>query len=310
MSIPKHQIHQEKFYHIQSCFRCYAIEDHNTNACPYSKDTKVCSECADTTHTWKECTNTVKKCINCDGEHRTFSMKCPKRKAIKQKREKDKDTNTYANIVKSTVSPWATTGSTTPPIDKDTHLKIYSCMIHAHTMNIIEPDCYEKELNATLTANNLPSIKIHHTPNSSKLLTQKEEEQITAAEETRSQTQETVKRNDTTNMEKEHTDNKPKLQSKDIQLHIYTLESSGWPDHLIPKDLTKGFTNNTFKFTYTESTMEESEVINLIKTNEIKLDSSCWRIVEDITYRRIRSGLIVERSPLPREERRPRKQSK
>ena len=62
------------------------------------------------------------------------------------------------------------TGPSLPHIHKDTHLKIYPCMLHAHIVNIIEPDCYEKELNATLTANKLPNIKIPTIPDSMKLI--------------------------------------------------------------------------------------------------------------------------------------------
>ncbi|MPC38830.1 hypothetical protein E2C01_032346 [Portunus trituberculatus] len=101
MSIPKHKIQQEKFYEIQTCFRCYVIEDHYTNKCPQNKHFKICSECAGTDHTWRECNSTMKKCIRCDGEHKTLSMKCPIRKAaIKEKREKEKDTTSYANAAK------------------------------------------------------------------------------------------------------------------------------------------------------------------------------------------------------------------
>ncbi|MPC49820.1 hypothetical protein E2C01_043634 [Portunus trituberculatus] len=51
MSIPKHQIQQEKFYSIQTCFKCYTMEDHNTNSCPQHKEFKICSECVEATHT-------------------------------------------------------------------------------------------------------------------------------------------------------------------------------------------------------------------------------------------------------------------
>ena len=84
MRIPSHQIHQEKFYNIKTCFRCYKIEDHHTNACSQDSSFKICSECSMTGHTWRECNVEENKCLNCDGNHRTLSMKCILRKeAIK-----------------------------------------------------------------------------------------------------------------------------------------------------------------------------------------------------------------------------------
>ncbi len=51
-------------------------------------------------------------------------------------------------------------------ISKDEHLNIYSCMIHAHLMNVTEPGSYANELIATLKANSLPQINLPNTPNS------------------------------------------------------------------------------------------------------------------------------------------------
>ena len=52
-------------------------------------------------------TSPTKKCINCDGAHRTMAMACPKRKEIlkeKEEREKqrqaDKGLQTYAQVAK------------------------------------------------------------------------------------------------------------------------------------------------------------------------------------------------------------------
>ena len=69
MSIAPHQIQQEEFHNIKTCFKCYAIEDHNTNQCPSPKEYIICSECAEEGHTWNNCTNNNKKCINCGGNH-------------------------------------------------------------------------------------------------------------------------------------------------------------------------------------------------------------------------------------------------
>ena len=49
-----------------------------------------CSECSAVGHRWTECKSQVKKCLNCQGPHRTLAMACPKKKeAIKNKRERE-----------------------------------------------------------------------------------------------------------------------------------------------------------------------------------------------------------------------------
>ncbi|MPC69443.1 hypothetical protein E2C01_063668 [Portunus trituberculatus] len=92
MKIPHHQIQQEKFYHIQTCYRCYEIEAHLTKDCHKNEDYKICSECAEEGHTWRNCDKEKKSCINCGENHMTLSMRCRLRKeAIKKKREGEKE---------------------------------------------------------------------------------------------------------------------------------------------------------------------------------------------------------------------------
>ena len=40
----------------------------------------VCSECSEVGHKWIECKNPTKRCLNCEGNHRTTAPQCPKRK--------------------------------------------------------------------------------------------------------------------------------------------------------------------------------------------------------------------------------------
>ena len=95
MSIPYYNIKVEEFIPILTCMRCYAIEEHPTNKCDRPSTYEICSECAEMGHTWRTCTSTIKKCINCKENHRTLAYKCKKRKEmIEQKR---KQTLTSAN---------------------------------------------------------------------------------------------------------------------------------------------------------------------------------------------------------------------
>lgn len=102
-----------------------------------------------------------KKCIDCKGEHRTMTMKYPKRKEIlNDKREKEKVTKTYSQTVMNTTKTSPTS------IDREVRVKIFTCIMHLQLMNITELGTYAKELNKTLTRNNLPKINAQHNPRS------------------------------------------------------------------------------------------------------------------------------------------------
>ncbi|MPC66793.1 hypothetical protein E2C01_060946 [Portunus trituberculatus] len=88
MSISSHNIKIQDFIPIFTCMRCYSLEDHTTNNCPFPNDHTVCSECSSSEHTWKNCNSDKKKCLNCSGAHRTLANKCPKRKEIKENKRK------------------------------------------------------------------------------------------------------------------------------------------------------------------------------------------------------------------------------
>ncbi len=201
-------------------------------------------------------------------------------------------------------------------------------MIHAHIMNLTEPGCYERVLNSTFTANNLPNIKIPEAPDSRKLIKiMTQEEENMNDDDTNKQTQE-KKRNDGTENTKQEQDKvsvqqeseettihqrsrNAKINSKDIQLKIYTPVSAGWPDHLSSRVLVTSLNENKFKYTYTDHTIEDTELLNIIETNGITIDRTCWNIVDNDVFRKIRSGLIAEKTPPPKDtSRRQRKYSK
>ena len=103
MSVKTDQIEQEKFVHIQTCFKCYRHNSHTTKDCTETQ--KVCSNCAETGHTYTECTNNTMGCINCKREgkiyntHKTLSMSCPlKKQLIKTKTDEDTEQNKQTHM--------------------------------------------------------------------------------------------------------------------------------------------------------------------------------------------------------------------
>ena len=162
VSIPAHSISVENFIDLQVCFKCYAIENHTTTSCPKDNDYKVCSLCASTNHTFRNCNQpNVRKCINCDGQHGALAMRCPFRKdKIKEKRSIQQSNNTYSNAVKS---------SSFQPKKPDQKVEINMFVTYLHLYMTARENSdktttsVETELNKLLQKNKLPPIKLNPT---------------------------------------------------------------------------------------------------------------------------------------------------
>ena len=312
MSIPGHYIKQEIFYNITTCYKCYKIEDHFSNQCPAPKEYQICSECSSTDHTWKDCNSNQKKCINCEGEHRTLAAKCPIRKdVIKNKRlAQDKTTQiTYSQATQKNTQN--TTSNQSPNINNETHAKIFTCIIHAHLANIASPGSYEKELNSMLTLNNLPNIKAPSNPQSNKIISNvynqeelnkegngEDEAEVDPMQE-KTTTQEEVPNSQQQSRLSKKTH---KIKATEIGLQIHTSTNTGWPkDILTRKKLIEGIEDKKYKITFTTTTLDSNRVLQAIEQDEIDLDQ-CWQMLEDSQFRKLRSGRIMERTPPPRLE--------
>jgi len=300
LSIPKHDIKQETFIPILTCMKCYLMEDHITKNCTRERDYKICSECSEEGHTWRDCKSATKKCINCHGNHSTLAMKCPDRKdIIKMKRQ------TYTEIKPQTFAE-ATRNrvpimNSPPMTNKQDVLKITTCIIHAHFRNMEKPGSYETELNKILKLNDLPEIKIPDAPdsrnffasvNAEKDTDTRQEEEVEGSQDERSQQQTSFT-----------------VSGKDIGLQIFTSQDKGWPTgNFTVTDLMHGIENKEFKWTYGEQTISADDVLNMIKNSTVDL-KGCWRVVDRGTFRKIRSGLAESRSPLEKRDLRHRKLS-
>ena len=315
MSIPHHQIKEEIFVNINTCMKCYVMEDHYTSQCPKPKEFQICSECGEDDHTWQRCKNETKKCINCKGDHRTLAMSCPQRKElITQKRknneQKEKGQVTYSQSVgaNSTVMMHAP-ANITPKIEKDTATKLLACMMHSHLINIAKPGSYNTEMNKVLKLNNLPAIILPDNPPSSEIITKakiinespeenvevntmEEEEIMTVNKNTKEKEAEDINRS-----EIEKIPQLEQINGAELGLNIVTSESEGWPKTtLTAKHITKGLLQCKYKWIYTNNKYSEGELLRLLNNNEINLNN-CFRTVEDQIFRKIRNGFIQEKTP-------------
>lgn len=169
------QISREEFIDILMCFSCYKLDDHISKNCP-SRDTVICSECSAIGHKWNHCTSSVKRCINCRGNHRTMSMACPtKREIIANKKTENKNkesenTNkTYSDVAKEVLRQKNET-QTMLHVENNTPLDVLVCIMHAHVINIAVPGSFATELNSMLKANGIKEMKFPDNPPSGKLL--------------------------------------------------------------------------------------------------------------------------------------------
>lgn len=204
MAVTPQQVEREEFISLLICFQCYRYEEHTTNDCP-NKETKMCSECANTGHTFRECNNTAKQCINCNrygsenANHRTLAMSCPiKKQLVKNKKEEmtqkkeDKQNSSYATIVKKTIAEVKEDKKITNiHLTEETHFTLLACIMHSHVLNLQKPGCYNSELNKMLKLNNLPTLKFPDDPDSESVLgAKKHEPEATYGDDQRQQTAE------------------------------------------------------------------------------------------------------------------------
>lgn len=175
VAISHEQIEKEIFVNVQMCFTCYRMEQHLTKECP-NKDLMVCSECSGTDHRYNACVSHDKKCLNCNGPHRTMSMACPiKKDIIKNKKDmmthakENKEKETYAKIAKEAITQERSAKSIIR-ISKDVSTEVLVCILHAHVMNNGCPGTYRTSLNEMLKKNNLKEMWFPDNPPSSQVL--------------------------------------------------------------------------------------------------------------------------------------------
>lgn len=192
-------------------------------------------------------------------------------------------------------------------------------MLHAHFINIATPGSYATELNKVLKLNNLPEIKIPEDPPSTQIIIKAQEAENAETErdinkqeenkiiEEKSQHRMQEDSDKTIELRKEVQEkqkNQRMIKGGEIGLNIYTTKSEGWPKTtLTKKNLLRGIEENKYKYTYTNEMMEDEEIMNLIKSNEIDL-TDCFDILEDTMFSKISSGKIKEISPSPQERQR------
>ncbi len=173
MSITPNQINRENFTEITTCFKCYKYNTHTTNEC--KKPTTLCSCCCSPDHHWRECTSTIKKCLNCGENHHTLASFCSfKKRAIEEKKkalEKGSQKQTYsAATINGSVARAVPTATTTLQLQDGMDSKIVSCILMSHFHNLAEPGQFGHYFSRIMAANGLPKIVVPDVTDSFRLI--------------------------------------------------------------------------------------------------------------------------------------------
>ena len=93
-----------------------------------------------------------------------------------------------------------------------------------------------------------------------------------------------------------------KTKGTDVGLQIITAKSMGWPEIPLKKQsLVGGIEDKTIKWTYTDPTYTEKDIEEKIVFGTVDL-TDCFYLMDDDLFRKVKTGLIQERSPPPRPE--------
>ena len=213
-SIPPNNIQKEVFVYLDLCYKCYAFT-HKTEECQ-TPNIVICSECAEATHRYKDCTATTKKCLNCQGDHRTLAAKCPIRKnLIKEKQKEIRERSRSRSRSRTRLSYAQATAGTTEKEQKATatslsredQVKIESSISYAFKVEGILPGTFNRTVKEMYRLNNLPQVRFPDyipPPNVDKEQVQEEINKMIRAFE-RASKQDTKESEDEEQMEEETT---------------------------------------------------------------------------------------------------------
>ena len=157
------------------------------------------------------------------------------------------------------------------------------------------PGSYADELNKVLSVNNLPNIIIPE---------ESVEQHMGAASlepvqvQTPKQAQSLSRQSSVSNISvSSEAASSKKLKATDLGLKFYTTKTKGWPQNFSTVELVKGIKSKQQKWTYTNTKYDEEQILHKTEKGEIIL-TNCFFAVEEDEFRKIKNGLIQERSPV------------
>ena len=174
--VPGSALKRDDYCPILTCFKCYQLDSHLMINCPKDQNFMVCSNCSSLGHTWKNCISSVKKCINCDGNHSTVSMSCTLRRDLLRRTREARNARrpgaaehthrSYANMASNSSSQvFGTYPSAYSNVDPggalaESIIKAHICVAVASVCGAGDTATFQRNLDKILSDNDLPTVKI------------------------------------------------------------------------------------------------------------------------------------------------------
>lgn len=148
------------------CYRCYSINNHKSSSCTKPSDFVICSLCASSMHTYRDCTSNDRKCINCMGKHATMSKACPKlRETLSVKHDVPRDGRVADSAAKlysqclSEKHPESLGGASMKRgLSREDMFTGYMSLLLATNIEVTRPGSFRENLTKLLKANGLPDF--------------------------------------------------------------------------------------------------------------------------------------------------------
>ena len=150
----------EQHYEVKICYKCYSLDEHLAYECPKNNDYKICSTCSSSEHTYKNCTSSIKKCVNCSQNHFTMSYSCPKRREVVVKM-KASTTNQGRNVTYRDAVVRENSGTSLNPQEiNDNLVKSILCLVISKAKDAENPGSFETTLNHLQEINKVPKFSL------------------------------------------------------------------------------------------------------------------------------------------------------
>lgn len=172
-SFPPQTLEREIRINIPICYICYSY-NHEKKDCT-TPDLKLCSECSEEGHNFRDCNSQIKKCLTCGGDHRTLADRCPirkqKRKEImKNINEKKRERSRSRSRQRPNAPTYAQATIYSNQPREDQHLQVdhsnnnlfavvVSSMTMAYLNEALSPGSFQDTMDKMFKLNNIPTVK-------------------------------------------------------------------------------------------------------------------------------------------------------
>ena len=160
LHISPQDIKREEYYEVKTCYKCFSLDSHFTHECQKEANDIICSKCAETGHSFRTCSSTQKKCINCQLSHPTLSFSCPKRKEIvlKMKNNTHSVQSSYSSVTKT--SNLVAAEKIDASKINEMVVKSIMCLVVSTEKEKENPGCFDEVLETLQKINKVPDFKM------------------------------------------------------------------------------------------------------------------------------------------------------